>query len=214
MKGIYIFAITLLLLSSVAMAQSAPRPIAVKLIDAQIASGVDIQITDIASGTSHSYVTNEYGELIADASDFYGARDSDNFQVKVMVCQNNPSCTQIQSLGIGVYFEFNLNGIYTPTPFCPSCPVIPSCEAQGYISPDQCPVAPACPVVNTATWSAIAVAIVAIMGALLKMFGGKKSKIETYLKKNGSVGYRIYAWLPYITSTGKASNHWVKVKDW
>jgi len=132
MKGIIPIAlISIFLLSTIAMAVDVPRPISIKVITSASGSNIDVIVKDMASGGIKNYKTNEYGEIILDASDFntlsYSVRNGDQFQVSISTCSSSSACVQTKALQDFLYFEFDLRGIYTPPQDCPTCNACDSC---------------------------------------------------------------------------------------
>lgn len=200
MKNILLTLLVLSMVSGIAIAPPVPYPIAVK-ITANNPIGLDVEITDVNLGISKIYQTNEFGEIMLDASDFIGFKQYDTFQAKVLICKDSIQCVKTDELVDSLFFQFDLTGIITPT--CPEpivCPIVPTCEELGYIKPTDCPTIPVCeecpesvtcPDTTEETIITFIFTIIISLGAGygFKVYVDKEGKVKGLHKHSGIISY-------------------------
>ena len=209
MKQIIIaMSLALILMSGIALAQMVPRPISVKIVsNDEVAAGMDVQIKDVNTGAIKNYVSNQFGEVMADASDLGYYRDTDTIISTIMICKDNSACVKSGVLHDALSFSFDLNGIYNICPSCPDCPSCPSCEVC-----KTCDICPTCPEQKT-DWNwfigAAGGLIVGLLGSIAFKNNAYKGKVKIervplikggfetrtsvykqYTKKDGTIGYK------------------------
>jgi len=201
----------LALFTCYAYAQIAPLPIAGQISNCGFAQ---IKITNLR--TSESIVTDTIGRyyLYDWANSVQKYQYGDNFNIEVVGTSKSQT---VLFTGSPIEVSFDLAGecqvIPTPTVTSTVTSTIPPLTVTTTVTP----TCPECPAQDYTVWSVGLIAAIAVIFAgLIKKYTPYKgkTKIETYLKKDGSAGYRFYSYESYIRKDGTAGYHWVKKKEW
>lgn len=142
-----IFAMALLLLSPVTMAQFQPPPtVIVKLYSNSVntnVANVEVLLEDTSLvAPSYTYTTNEYGEILVNVDTLWSKWDfGHTIKATIVDCASKPECSQAQVMRddgqvYGVWFKFDLTTKFCAEQTVTACPESTTTTTTEYVKCD------------------------------------------------------------------------------
>lgn len=192
MKKILMSALMILLSLSIVYAQILPLPISGTVSPVELGKNTAVTIKNLNTGEEKIVYTNDFGQYLYDwANSDLKYQWGNIFRITV-----RGVAKEVTYEGNPLEVNFDLCPAYEPCPECPicpepevcpdcpTCPEIVSCEEQGYILPEDCPVeeCPAIPFWYEYVETIIALVIAGLVGAGVQFTVSKSKTGKLFLR--------------------------------
>ena len=201
-------------INAVYAANEPPCPIGlvINTVPTSANMGLRIQLTD-AGTVIMDENTNEYGELTFELG---GVAVCKAYIATILDCADNPICVRTVAFNPAGPTIWDITGWVPPVTTTTTTTTEVTTTTTTEVPTTTTTTIPTCPTQDYSLWSGAVVVIVAILGAIISKYAPYKGKAKTgsYIKKDGSRGFRVYVYEQYTTKAGNLSAHWVKKKEW